>query len=60
MDELTWGDVVAVLQGLQAFCAENESYFDLLIFLHDERRGALGSAYVKASDETEVVNDGTA
>ena len=59
MNELTWGDVVAVLLGLQGFCKENESYFDLLIFLDDERRGALGSAYVKASEETEAVNDGT-
>ena len=60
VNELTWGDVVAVLQGLQSFCVENESYFDLLIFLDDERRGALGSASVKASEETEAVSDGTA
>ena len=59
VSELTWGDVVAVLQGLQSFCVENESYFDLLIFLNDELRGALGSAYVKASEETEAVNNGT-
>ena len=60
VNDLTWGDVVAVLQALQGFCAEHESYCDLLIFLEDERRGALGSAYVKASEETEAVTDGTA
>ena len=48
---------MAILQGLQRFYAEKEKYVSLLIYLHDERRGALGDAYVKQGEEPAV--DGT-
>lgn len=51
MNELTWGDVVAVLQGLQKFYAEKRRSVGLFVYLQDERRGALGDAYVEPADE---------
>lgn len=43
-NELTWSDVVVIIQGLQSFYAERRQYVAMLIFLEDEQRGALGSA----------------
>ena len=48
---------MAILQGLQRFYAEKGKYVSLLIYLHDEQRGALGDAYVKQGEEPAV--DGT-
>lgn len=54
MNELTWADVVAVLQGLRAFYAERGRWVGLLVCLQDGRRGALGDAYVGSGDEGSV------
>lgn len=59
VNELTWGDVVVVVQGLQEFYAEKRRYVGLIVYLQDERRGALGDAYVKPEDEGAPCGTGT-
>lgn len=47
--ELTWRDVVVVLQGLQAFCegGKGRYWVEALLFLQDEERGVLGSGSLR-------------
>lgn len=44
VNELTWADVVTILQGLQSFYMEREQYMELLVYLEDEQGNALGDA----------------
>ena len=46
-NKLTWGDVVAILQGLQACLTERECFMAMIIYLKDDKRGALGDAYIE-------------
>ena len=49
-NEFTWSDVVTSLQGLQSFYAERKEYVKVLMYLEDQRRGALGQASVKTAE----------
>ena len=51
MNELVWSDVVSVLQGLQSFFKDRGQYVALLIYLQDEKRGALGDASLASGSE---------
>ena len=45
-NELTWADVVVVLEGLRRYFAERRQYVAVVVFLSDEVRGPLGEASV--------------
>lgn len=47
VDELTWADVVVVVQGLQRFYEESGKRFALIFYLGDERHGSLGDGYLE-------------
>ncbi|KAL8893969.1 MAG: hypothetical protein Q9207_008562 [Kuettlingeria erythrocarpa] len=47
VNELTWGDVVMVLEGLERFYVESGKWVAGIWYLRDEKRGALGDGYVE-------------
>lgn len=51
VNELTWGDVVVVLQGLEEFMRADEDgegrWVGSLWYLMDEKRGVLGDGYLE-------------
>ncbi|KAL8855840.1 MAG: hypothetical protein Q9178_007524 [Gyalolechia marmorata] len=48
VNELTWGDVVVVLEGLERFYEESGKWVAGIWFLRDEKRGALGDGYLES------------
>ncbi|KAI4124143.1 MAG: hypothetical protein LQ338_004964 [Usnochroma carphineum] len=47
VNELTWGDVVVVLRGLEKFYEERGKWVAVIWYLKDEGRGALGDGYLE-------------
>lgn len=54
VNDLTWSDVVTVLQGLQKFYVEKGSYASVLVYLEDEQTETLGNASVVPGEERAV------
>lgn len=50
LNELTWEDVVVVLQGLQRFYQERRSWVALIFYMEDQRRGAMGDGSLRFNE----------
>ena len=51
--ELSWGDIVTVLQGLQRFYEEKGSWVAVMFYTQDEERGPLGDGHLGPRHEEE-------